>query len=127
MPMSGVSDEHGRRRSIPALVALALLAHDVPDSSASERSSAASYVDESVAAMPDVTRAGVTMASIVVYVVLSIMGRRPFRRLPAQRQSELAARLASVSLPVLGEFVRLTRGLGLVGVYERRSTAGAGT
>ncbi len=66
------------------------------------------------------------MASIMFYVVLSIMGRRPYRRLAAQRQSELAARLASVSLPVLGEFVRLTRGLGLVGVYERRSTAGAG-
>lgn len=123
--MSGLSDDSGRGLSVPALVATALLAHDLPDSSISERRRAASYVEESVAAMPDVTRAGVRLASIVVYAGLSVMARTPFRRAPLSRQSALAGRLGAVSLPVLGEFVRLTRGLGLVGIYEERTRAGA--
>ncbi len=105
---------------MPALVATALLAHDLPDSAPEEREEAARYVDDSVAAMPDVTRAGVRVASVAVYAALSVLGRGSFRGLSARRQSDLVARLAAVPLPILGEYARLTRGLGLVGVFENR-------
>jgi len=109
-----------RGYSVPALVATALLAHDVPDSRADEREAAARYVDDSVTAMPDVTRAGVRIASMAVYTALSVLGRAPYRRLSPERQSQLAVKMAGVPLPIIGEFSRLTRGLGLVGVFERR-------
>ncbi|MEJ7706643.1 MAG: FAD-dependent monooxygenase [Nocardioidaceae bacterium] len=70
--------------------------------------------------MPDITRAGVRVASAGVYAVLSAMGGAPYRRLSPERQSQLAVRVAGLPLPVLSEFSRLTRGLGFVGVYERR-------
>lgn len=110
-----------RSLSVPALVATALLAHDLPGSTEQERLVAARYVDDSVAAMPDVTRAGVRLASAAVYVALSAMARAPFRRVGPRRQSKVAATLADVPLPILGEFSRLTRGLGLVGVFEHRN------
>jgi len=119
--MSGGDRQRGL--SVPALVATALLAHDLPSSTEQERLEAAHYVDDSVAAMPDVTRAGVRLASAAVYVALSAMARAPYRRVDPQRQSELAATLAGVPLPILGEFSRLTRGLGLVGVFEHRNRA----
>lgn len=121
MSMRGIRGGNQRGLSVPALVATALLAHDLPDSTDQERALAAHYVDASIAAMPDVTRFGVRLASAAVYVALSAMGRAPFRRVDPRRQAELAAKLAAVPLPVLGEFSRLTRGLSLVGVYEHRS------
>jgi len=122
VPMSGISGgDRQRGLSVPALVATALLAHDLPGSTVDEQTLAANYVDDSVAAMPDVTRAGVRMASAAVYVALSVMARAPYRRVDRQQQSQLAAKLAGVPLPILGEFSRLTRGLGLVGVYEHRN------
>lgn len=111
------------RHSVPALVATALLAHDLPDSSPAERESAARYVDDSLRAMPDVTRAGVRIASAGVYVVLSLMGAAPYRRLRLERQAQLADRITRVRLPLVGEFGRLARGLGLVSVIERRTGA----
>ncbi len=119
MRMSGGDRQRGL--SVPALVATALLAHDLPGSTEQERLEAAHYVDDSVAAMPDVTRAGVQLASAAVYVALSVMARAPYRRVDPRRQSKIAAKLASFPLPILGEFSRLTRGLGLVGVYENRN------
>jgi hypothetical protein len=118
--MTDLTADGSRRDSIPALVAAALLAHDLPDSTPGERDAGRRYVDASVAAMPDVTRVGVGAASVAVYAALSVLGGRPFRRQSPVRQSELAARLAGVRLPILSEFNRLTRGLGLVGVFEAR-------
>jgi hypothetical protein len=104
---------------VPGLVAEALLAYDVPASDAAQRRAAARYVDDSVAVMPDVTRAGVRVASTLVYGALSAMAGRPYRRLPERRRAVLAARLARLPLPLVAEFGRLTRGLGLVGYVER--------
>lgn len=103
-------------------MAAALLASDLPDTSPAEREAAARYVDDSVTGMPDVTRAGVKVASGVVYLALSVLGRAPYRCLDPRRQSALAVKIAAVPLPIVAEFSRLTRGLGLVGVFESRNS-----
>lgn len=110
--------------SVPALVATALLAHDLPGSTPDERDAAARYVDDCVDAMPDFTRFGVKVSGAAVYLALSAMGRTSYRRLPEADRARLAARLMNTSLPILGEFGRLTRGLGLVGVHEARAARG---
>lgn len=107
--------------SLAALVAAAHLAHDVPDVSQAELLAAAAYVDDSIAAMPDVTRAGVRVASAAAWAALSLLGKAPYGRQPPDRRSRSAGSLARLGLPVLGELTRLTRGLGLVSVYEQRS------
>lgn len=111
--------------SVPVVVALALLAHDLPDATAGERAAAARYVDDSVAGLADSTRLGVRVAGSAVYAVLSVMGGGAYRTLPAGRRSALAIRLFRHPLPVLGEFGALTRGLGLVGAHEARYAADA--
>ncbi len=114
----------GQARSLVALVATSLVAHDVPDATATELAAAGRYVDESLAAMPDVTRAGVTVASGVAYLALSVLGRAPYRRQSPATRSAGAVRLVRLPLPVIAEFGRLTRGLGLVGVFEHRDQTG---
>lgn len=111
-------------RSFAATVAMALVAHDVPDATASEVAGAGRYVEDSLAAMPDVTRAGVRFASGIVYVALSLLGRAPYGSQDAATRTASAVRLAGTSLPVVSEFNKLTRGLGLVGVYELRTREG---
>lgn len=113
--------------SVPALVTAALLRHDLPDSTWEERDAAARYVDDSVAAMPDVTRFGVRVAGAAAYAALCVMARGSYRRRPEPERARLAARLVAVPLPVLGEFGRLTRGLGLVAVHEARHETTPGT
>ena len=71
--------------------------------------------------MPDTLRFGVRMAGLASSGLLSLLGRGRFRTLPADRQRAAVAKFADLSLPVVGEYVRLTRGLGLVSVYESRS------
>lgn len=111
---------------VPALVAAALLAHDVPDSTAEERDLASRHVADSVSAMPDFTRFGVRVTGGVVYAVLSVLALAPYRSVPERRRTEVALKLTRYSIPLLGEFVRLTRGLGLVALHERRAaSAGA--
>lgn len=109
-----------RGTSVPALVTESLLRHDLPASTWEERDAAARYVDDCVAAMPDFTRFGVRVAGAAAYSVLCVMARGSYRRRSEHERARLAARLASVPLPVLGEFGRLTRGLGLVAVHEQR-------
>src|SRR5436190_1733792 len=75
-------------------------------------------------AMPDVLRAGVGVASGVDGTALSGLGRRRFGRLPIDRRATLAGRVAEANLPIAAEFARLTRGLGLVAVYEQRYREG---
>lgn len=106
--------------SVPALVTADLLRHDLPDSTWEERDAASRYVDDSVAAMPDFTRFGVRIAGAAAYAALCVMARGSYRRRSESDRALLAARLAGVPLPILGEFGRLTRGLGLVAVHESR-------
>jgi hypothetical protein len=113
-----VTDERGI--SVPGLLAASLLRHDLPESSWDERDEAARYVDDSVAAMPDFTRFGVRVAGAAAYGALCVLARGRYRRRPEAERARLAARLVGVPLPVLGELGRLTRGLGLVAVHERR-------
>lgn len=122
--MTGTEAGPASARSFAALVATALVQHDVPDADAAEIAAAGRYVDDCVAAMPDVTRAGVTVASGLAYVALSVIGRAPYRRQSRKTRSASAVRLAGISLPVISEFSRLTRGLGLVGVFEQRALDG---
>lgn len=112
-------------RSLAALVAVAQLAHDVPAATPRDVAAAAAYVDDSVASMPDVTRAGVHLASAAAYVALSVIGGAPYRRQTPERRARSAYTLGRVRLPVVAEFNRLTRGLGIVGAYESRSRSEA--
>lgn len=109
--------------SVAGLVAASLLSHDLPGASADERDRAARYVDDSVAAMPDFTRFGVRVAGAAAYGALCVLSGGRFRTRPEARRARAAARLVAVPLPVLGEFGRLTRGLGLVSVHEQRQHA----
>jgi hypothetical protein len=131
-PMSTTERDLTRDRPAPALlgrpapgvasaVSGALLVDDVPDATAAEVEFALANLRDSIAAMPDVLRAGVGIASRVVGGGLwgASMGR--FGRMSAAARSPYAQRLASAGLPVMAEFTRLSRGLGLAGVYEHRT------
>ncbi|MDO9495121.1 MAG: hypothetical protein Q7J48_05425 [Nocardioides sp.] len=111
---------------LPGMVAAAFVAHDVPDSTPAERAEVARYVDDTVGSMPDVMRAGVRVAGLAAFGVLSIWARGRFDRVDEGRRAELASRLGGLALPGVGEFGRLTRGLGLACLYERRHGAPAG-
>jgi len=109
--------------NVASAVSEALLIDDVPDATAAEVEFALANLRGSIAAMPDVLRAGVGIASRVVGTGLwgASMGR--FGRMPASARSPYAQRLATAGLPVMAEFTRLSRGLGLAGVYEHRTPA----
>jgi hypothetical protein len=79
------------------------------------------YVEESVQGMPDTLRLGVRTAAGVCGGLLAALGGGRFRRLPDARRRAAVSRLAGLPLPVVGEYVRMVRGLGLVSVYEGRS------
>lgn len=100
---------------------VALVAGDLRDATDAELTAAAAHVEASIAGMPDAMRLGVRMVSLVAGVVLLVLGRRPFVRQPLPVQQRLLAVLVRIPLPGVAEFVRLTRGLGLVSVFEGRS------
>jgi hypothetical protein len=78
-------------------------------------------VARSIDAMPDFMRLGVRTVSAVAGLALFAQLRAPFHTAVPQRQARLAASLAGLPLPGVAEFLRLTRGLGLVALYESRS------
>jgi hypothetical protein len=108
-------------RSLPFLLTRALVRNDIPDATEDEIEAAAAKVVASIESMPDVTRFGVRVTATALNAALTAYCRAPFGRLPAERQQVAANRLAGISLPILSEFVRLTRGLGIVSVYESRT------
>lgn len=107
--------------SLAAWIAAAFVRRHVVGAEPSEVESAAAYVDESLRRMPDVNRAGVAAASCVASAVLAALGRSPFSRQSPRQQEATADRLARLRLPAVSELSRLSRGLALVAVYERRS------
>jgi hypothetical protein len=108
-------------RSLPFLLTRALVRNDIPDASDDEVEAAAAKVQASIDAMPDVTKLGLRLTSTALNVALTACLREPYGRLSPERQQAIANRLADTSLPILTEFVRLTRGLGIVSVYESRT------
>lgn len=108
------------------LVAEAFLLRDLPDASPAERRAAAGEVEGRIAAMPDLMRLGVRVAGTASHLVLSVMARRRFDRASPERRAELVDRLERVPLPLVGEYVRLTRGLALAAVVEARTVPAEG-
>jgi hypothetical protein len=81
-------------------------------------------VAESIGAMPDFLRWGVSGVSLLagaVLFTLARLDRADDGTAPAERRAEQVGRLSRMPLPGLAEFVRLTRGLGLVSLYESRA------
>ena len=109
------------RRSLPFLLTRALVRNEIHDATEDEIEAAAAKVVASIESMPDVTRFGVRVSATVLNAALTAYCRAPFGRLAAEQQQALARRLAGISLPILSEFIRLTRGLGIVSVYESRT------
>ena len=95
---------------------------DVPSVGPAEAEVAGRYVEESVNGMPDTLRFGVRTAAALSGGLLAVLGRGRFSRLSDARRRAAVSGLARLPLPVVGEYVRLVRGLGLVSVYEGRST-----
>ena len=108
-------------RSLPFLLTRALVRNDIPDATDDEVEAAAAKVQASIESMPDVTRFGVRITATALDAGLTAYLGESFGRLSQKRQQALAIRLADTSLPILTEFVRLTRGLGIVSVYECRT------
>jgi hypothetical protein len=108
-------------RSLPFLLTRALVRNDIPDATDDEVEAAAAKVQASIESMPDVTRFGVRITATALDAGLAAYCGESFGRLSPKRQKALAIRLADTSLPILTEFVRLTRGLGIVSVYECRT------
>ncbi len=108
-------------RSLPFLLTRALVRNDIPDVTDVEVEATAAKVQASIDLMPDITRFGVRLTSTALEAALTACCHAPFGRLSPERQRAIANRLADTSLPVLTEFIRLTRGLGIVSVYEART------
>jgi hypothetical protein len=108
-------------RSLPFLLTRALVRNDIPDATDAEVEAAAAKVQASIESMPDFTRFGVRVTATALDVALIAYCGEPFGHLTPKRQQVLANRLAGTSIPVLTEFVRLTRGLGIVSVFESRT------
>jgi len=94
------------------------------DASDDEVSLVERSVSHSVSAMPDLLAVGVRGVSAVAGGALFVLGRGDFRRQSRDRQVALSERLATLPLPGVAEYVRLTRGLGLVALYESRAADG---
>ena len=97
-----------------------LLSVDVPDADAATVQAVAAAAAEHAAGMPDVTRLGVRAVGALVLVACVLPARGHVARLPAQRRGRLLTRVGR--LPLLGDYIRLARGVGLVCYYERASS-----
>jgi hypothetical protein len=106
------------------VVASALVRGD-SDATAVELLEVERSVHDSLGAMPDTLRFGVNGVSLLAEGALLVLGRADFRSQPTARRVGLARRLSALPLPGMAEFARLTRGLGLVSLYEGRDAAAA--
>ena len=93
-----------------------LLAVDVPEVDGTIVRAAASAAAVQAGGMPDLTRLGVRLVGTLVVAVCLLPARGHLARLPAGRRGRLVARWGR--LPLIGEYVRLARGLGLVSYYD---------
>ena len=93
-----------------------LLAVDVPEVDPTILRAAASAAAVQAGGMPDLTRLGVRLVGTVVVGVCLLPARGHLAALPAERRGRVVTRLGG--LPLIGEYVRLARGLGLVSYYD---------
>ena len=112
-----------RRRIAPdsdfiEAVGVAVLAGALPTASLEAVVAAGRRTSASVAALPDVTLAGVSVAVVLARTQLMAMGGRRFVSLPRDRQADLAARLAARPFPLVGRLLQLVRSIALVAYFE---------
>ncbi len=93
-----------------------LLAVDVPEVDGTILRAAASAAAAQAGGMPDITRLGVRLVGTLLVAVCLLPARGHLARLPAGRRGRLVARWRR--FPLIGEYVRLARGLGLVSYYD---------
>jgi hypothetical protein len=95
----------------------ALIAHDLPGLPPARRERSVRFVVGRIAVMPGPTRLGVHVIAVAVATVLIVLGPARTARL-----------LAPLTLPLLGEYVRLHRSLVYAYVWETwPDTAADGT
>ena len=98
-----------------------LLAADLPEADPGVLRVAASAAATQASGMPDLTWLGVRLVGGLLVALCLLPARGHLARLPAARRGRLVARL--VRLPLVGEYVRLARGLGLASYYELLTTS----
>lgn len=106
-----------RRQAFAARMARAVLLADPLRFDPQLIDAAAGRVADQIAAMPDVTRAGVRVAEGVSRVTLAILALRSFARLTDIEQAALLNSPALARTPLVREYVALVRSLALVGVH----------
>lgn len=111
----------GRGPSTHAVLTGILLRQDMPDATEQEVRRAVEHVERSVAAMPDVTRAAVRAAGVVVHGLLCATARGRWHEAGERERGDAVTRLTRMKAPGVSEYVKLTRGLALVAVHESRS------
>jgi len=107
----------GPSRSVFEVVVEGLLAVDMPDEEGATTRSVAATAATYAAGMPDLTLLGVRMAGAAVVLICLVPARGHLARLPPVRRGRLLGRFGR--LPVVGEYLRLARGVGLVCYYDR--------
>ncbi len=94
-----------------------LLAVDVPDADASTRAAVAAEAAAHAAGMPDLTWSGVRLAGAALVVLCLPWARGHLERLPPECRGRVLGRFGR--LPVVGEYLRLARGVGLACYFDR--------
>lgn len=118
--MSNPAPARSRDRLLEAVIE-GLLTWEVPGAGDDDVRAAASLASDHAAGMPDFNRFGVRVAGAVAVAVCLLPARGHLARLPAGRRGRLVARLGP--FPLVGEYVRLARGMGLVAYYDVAATS----
>ena len=116
--VGSVSDLATPRSTLPLfeVVVEGLLAVDLPDADSDTVRSVAAAAAAHAAGMPDLTRLGVRVAGALLWSACLVPARGRLSRLPPRQRGRLLTRLNR--LPLVGEYVRLARGLGLVCYHD---------
>ncbi len=113
--VSNPAPGRSRDRLLEAVIE-GLLTWEVPGAADDDVRAAARLAAEHAAGMPDLSRFGVRVAGAATVAVCLLPARGHLARLPAGRRGRLVAGLGR--FPLVGEYVRLARGVGLVSYYD---------
>jgi hypothetical protein len=91
-----------------------------PDFRPDEARAAGRFAESRVDCMPDPTRWGVRLIGVALRMSCVVRVRRSFMKASPQQREILVRSVAGVRLPIVGEYVRLARGLALAGYYNHR-------